>query len=284
MAKVYEALQRAEAERKRKVGGNFGAGPSAVTVDWDPTPQTLPKSRDGWLKRLLSLRSVTEPAPNTAGEINKRRITILQPESYVAEQFRTLRGRIDSLSTQRPIKTVAITSANQDEGKSTAAVNLAAVTSMSVGRNVLLMDCDLRRPKIHKSLGLDPRNGLAEVLMGQATFDEAVLKVEGLSLDVLAVRNPPANPSELLASPEMRQLVEEVQGRYDQVILDTPACLGLPDSKIVSELCDGVVFVVRADVTPSEDVQLALEILDRRLVLGFLLNGAESSRRQYGYY
>jgi Mrp family chromosome partitioning ATPase len=82
----------------------------------------------------------------------------------------------------------------------------------------------------------------------------------------------------------MQKLVEHVKGRYDQVILDTPACLGLPDSKTVSELCDGIVFVVRAGVTPSEDVQLALEILDRRLMLGFLLNGVEASRRQYGYY
>jgi capsular exopolysaccharide synthesis family protein len=284
MAKVYEALQRAEEERKRKYGGDAGPEPSSVAVEWDPTPQSAPRRRIGLLRRMLSMRAAAEDVPNSAGEINKRRIAILQPESYVAEQFRTLRGRIDSLSTQRPIKTVAITSCNQDEGKSTAAVNLAAVTSMSVGRNVLLMDCDLRRPKIHRSLGLEPRTGIAEVLLGQATFDEAVMKVEGLSLDVLAVRNPPLNPSELLASPGMQKLVEHVKGRYDQVILDTPACLGLPDSKTVSELCDGIVFVVRAGVTPSEDVQLALEILDRRLMLGFLLNGVEASRRQYGYY
>jgi len=221
---------------------------------------------------------------DTTSDLNKRRIAMLQPDSYVAEQFRTLRGRIDSLASQRPIKTIAVTSANAGEGKSTAAINLAAVTAMSVGRSVLLIDCDLRKPRIHKSLGFEPSAGLAEILLQQCSFDDAVLKVEGINLDVLAVRNPPSNPSELLASGEMRSLLDEVTRRYDRVILDTPATLGLPDAKTVSELCDGLVVVVRADVTPREDVQAALDILDRRRVLGLVLNGTELDRRQYGYY
>ena len=91
-------------------------------------------------------------------------------------------------------------------------------------------------------------------------------------------------PSELLASARMRALLDDVKSRYDQIILDTPACLGLPDTKTVTELCDGIILVVRADVTPRSDMEAVLEILDRRRVLGTLLNGAEMSRRQYGYY
>jgi len=281
MAKHYEALQRAEQERRRRASGD--ATPVAA-VDWDTTPETAPAPRQSLLRRLIPSRPRIRRTADTANEINKRRISILQPDSYAAEQFRTLRGRIDSLATQRPIRTVSVTSANPDEGKSTAAINLAAVTSMSVGRKVLLMDCDLRKPKIHRSLGVDPTSGLEEILMGRARFDDAVAKVEGLSLDVLPVRTPPANPSELLASVEMRRLVAEVSDRYDQVILDTPACLGLPDAKTVTELCDGIILVVRADVTPGEDVQSMLDILDRRRVLGLLLNGVEPNRDQYGYY
>jgi len=179
---------------------------------------------------------------------------------------------------------VAVTSANQDEGKSTASINLAAVTSMSVGRKVLLIDCDLRKPKIHRSLGIEPATGLAEVLMGRSSIDEAIVKVEGLSLEVLPVRTPPSNPSELLASVEMRRLIDEVSSRYDQVILDTPACLGLPDAKTVTELSDGIVMVVRADVTPREDVQAVLDILDRARLLGLLLNGIDPNRQHYAYY
>jgi capsular exopolysaccharide synthesis family protein len=282
MAKHYEALQRAEQERRRRAAGSDSAPVSAV--DWDTTPETAPRQKEGLLQRLLPSRRSAVRAADTANDVNKRRISLLQPDSYAAEQFRTLRARIDSLSTQRPIKTVAITSANPDEGKSTASINLAAVTSMSVGRRVLLMDCDLRKPKIHRTLGVDPTSGLEEILMGRAGFDDAVVKVEGLSLDLLPVRTPPANPSELLASAEMRRVIEEVSGRYDQVILDTPACLGLPDAKTVTELCDGIILVVRANVTPRQDVQTMLEILDQHRVLGMLLNDVEPNREQYGYY
>jgi Mrp family chromosome partitioning ATPase len=82
----------------------------------------------------------------------------------------------------------------------------------------------------------------------------------------------------------MKRMLEEAAGRYDRIILDTPACLGLPDAKSVSELCDGLVMVVRAGVTPKEEVQAALEILDRRRVVGMVLNGSEATREQYGYY
>jgi capsular exopolysaccharide synthesis family protein len=282
MAKHYEALQRAEMERRRKTTGSESPAPAAPAFEGAAITSPTRKEKPGILSRWLGLdRSAHGDAPSDA---NKRRISLLQPDSYVAEQYRTLRGRLDSLASQRPLKTIAVTSANAGEGKSTCSVNLAMVTAMSVGRSVLLVDCDLRKPKVHWTLGLQPRAGLAEVLLGQATIDEAITRVDGLELDVLPVRMIPSNPSELLASPEMRRVIEEVAGRYDRVVLDTPACLGLPDAKTISELCDGLVMVVRADVTPKEDVQAALDILDRRRIVGLVLNGSEATREQYGYY
>jgi len=281
MAKVYDALRRAEQERKRREGIEAVAAPP---VSWEDVPRDAAAAAlpfwKRWFQRARRGPDVAEPA----NDANKRRIAILQPDSFVAEQFRMLRGRIDSLAAQRPIHTVAVASANAHEGKSTAAVNLASVTAMSLGRRVLLVDCDLRRPKIHSSLGIDIRAGLAEVLLDRATLDEAIVKVERMNLDVLGVRSTPPNPSELLASPQMRSLVEDVSQRYDRVVFDTPATLGLPDSKIVSELCDGLVMVVRADVTPREDVHAALEVLDRRRILGMVLNGVDTSPERYGYY
>jgi capsular exopolysaccharide synthesis family protein len=281
MAKVYEALQKAEEERRRRQSGERTP---VASLDWSPEDESSSrrKATPFW-KRWLGL-SRRGAAGEGIADLNKRRIAILQPDSYVAEQFRSLRGRIDSIAAQRPIKTLALTSANQDEGKSTAAINLAAVTAMSVGRQTLLVDCDLRQPQIHRSLGLEPKVGLAEVLLDQASLDDAILKVEGLNLHVLAVRAKPANPSELLASIQMRRLVEEMSRRYDRSILDTPATLGLPDAKTVSELCDGMVMVVRADVTPRQDLEAALDVLDRRRLLGLVLNGSDSARETYGYY
>jgi capsular exopolysaccharide synthesis family protein len=218
-----------------------------------------------------------------ANAANKRRIAQLMPDSFVAEQFRTLRARLDSLAAQRPIKSIAMTSALSGEGKTTSAVNLALVSSLGVERRILLVDCDLRKPKIHRALGLRPEAGLAEVLLGQATLDKAIVRVEGTQLDVLPVRAMPPNPSELLSSPAMRTLMEQLVQRYDLVLLDTPAMLALPDAKTLSEMTDGIVMIVRADVTPQDDVNTALDILDRRRVLGLVLNGATVDEHYYGY-
>jgi capsular exopolysaccharide synthesis family protein len=280
MAKVYDALRRAEKERKRLVGDREGrSAPLAV----EPIG-SVPESEDRRpLWRRGSGTLAPGPAPDTSSEINKRRIALLQPDSYVAEQFRALRGRIDAISEQRPIRTLTVMSAFPGEGKTTCAINLAIVTSLSLRRRVLLIDCDLRRPKVHHSLGLRPETGLAEVLTGVSTIDEAVISVEGVDLDVLPVRTRPGNPSELLGSAEMRALVEEAANRYDRVILDTPAALGLPDSKAVSDLCDGMVMVVRADTTGRSDIQAVIEILDKQRILGLLLNGVDSDQGRYGY-
>jgi capsular exopolysaccharide synthesis family protein len=280
MAKIYEALRRAEEERKQ---GASGTDLRVRVAEWDATPETAPKRRgESFISRWMARRK-ERPADTTA-DLNKRRISLLQPDSYAAEQFRTLRSRIDSLAAQRPLKTVAMASANPGDGKTTASLNLAVVTAMGVGQQTLLIDCDLRRPSVHRSLGLEPKTGLAEILLNRATIDEALLKVEGLNLDVIAVRGKPPNPSELLSSAQMRSLVQECADRYDRVILDTPAALGLPDGPTVAELCDGVVVVVRAGITPLEDVEAALELLDRRRVVGLVLNDAEQGRAHYGYY
>ena len=280
MAKHYEALQRAEAQRRRKLVGE----PAPVApAEWDTTPSTAPKQKDGLLDRAVSFSKKALSPKETAGQINKRRLAMLQPDSVAAEQFRTLRGRIDSLASQQLIKTVAVVSANAGEGKSMAAINLAIVTSMSVGRKVLLVDCDFRRPRIHTSLGIEPAVGLAEVLEGTAELEDAILKVDTLNMDVLSVRTRPENPSELLASSAMSETIAKLGESYDQVILDTPACLGLPDAKTVSELSDGVVLVVRAGVTPKQDVEAVLEVLDQRRVLGLLLNGTEPESARRGY-
>ena len=235
-------------------------------------------------RKMFWKRWLTRTPPVIDSAIDRRRISLLEPDSFVAEQFRTLRGRIDSVAAHRSIVSIAVTSANAHEGKSTASINLATVTAMSLDRRVLLIDCDLRRAKIHSSLGLEPKAGVAEVLLGRNTLDEALLKVDNLNLDVLGVRLAPSNPSELLASQQMRDLVQEISSRYDRVIFDTPATLGLPDSKIVSELCDGLVMVVRADVTPREDVRAALDVLDQQRLLGLVLNGVDASHERYSYY
>lgn len=280
MAKVYDALRRAEEDRKRMLSVKSNR-PTPLDVE-SVGPAAERNDRKPIWKRSAEVLT-PRPGPDGSAELNKRRIALLQPESYIAEQFRALRGRIDAIASQHPITTIAITSASPGEGKTTCAINLAIVTSMSLGRRVLLIDCDLRRPKVHPVLGLRPETGLAEVLAGASSIDEAIVSTDGLALDVLPVCGRPANPSELLGSPEMSQLIDELSGRYDRVIVDTPAALGLPDAKAVSDLCDGTVMVVRADITARSDLEAVLEILGRQRMLGLLINGVDADQGRYGY-
>jgi capsular exopolysaccharide synthesis family protein len=148
---------------------------------------------------------------------------------------------------------------------------------------VVLVDCDLRRPRVHHSLGVIPEGGLAEVLRGEVGLDQALASVDGSALRVLPVRALPANPSELLASRRMRELVEKLTTEFDHVVLDVPPTLGLPDAKIVTDLCDGILLVIRAHSTSHDEVAGALEVLDRGRLLGTVLNEADLSPSRYGY-
>lgn len=290
MGKVYDALRRAEAQRAQR--SSDAARASAAAPEAAPAPDLLHDSAPApvpvrpavsrW--RRMFRRADPAVAVEGTGALNKRRIALLQPESFVAEQFRSLRARIDSIAATRPIRSIGVTSALPGDGKTISSISLAVVTAMQMGRRVLLVDCDLRKPHVHQALGVRMNAGLAEILTGQASVDDAIVKMEGSELQVLPVRTLPQNPSELLASEAMRELLTELGSRYDRVILDLPPTLGLPDAKEVSELCDGVVFVVRADETPGDDVASALEVLDRSRVLGLVLNGADPrGMYRYGY-
>ncbi len=283
MGKVYDALRRAEEGRSRLAPGGVAAAPAA---DWAPAAEVEKARRVPFWKRWFQRTALLREEDATSA--NKRRIALLQPDSFVVEQYRTLRARLESLAAQRPIHTLSIVSALPGEGKTSAAINLAIVSEMHLDRRVLLVDCDLRKPKIHRALGITPAAGLAEVLLDQAPLDQAIHKVtgpsfEGGALEVLPVHAMPPNPSELLASAKMKALIEELSRRYDMVILDTPAALSLPDAKIISELTDGAVLVVRADTTPESDVQTALDLLDRRRILGVVLNGSAVDQAYYDY-
>jgi capsular exopolysaccharide synthesis family protein len=294
MGKVYDALRRAEEQRARRVK-ETAAGGAPVLPDLSGEPLVTGAARTGPLAAPppVERRSLWQrlglwrrPAREATDALNKRRIALLQPDSYLAEQFRTLRARIDSVASTHPehrLCTLAVTSALPGDGKTMASVSLAAVTSMAPGRRTLLVECDMRQPSIARALGLRLSAGLAEVIQGDAKPEEAIQRVDGTELDVLAVRGIPANPAELLGSVVMRQLLELLASRYDRIVLDLPPTLGLPDAKTVSEICDGIIFVVRADGTPEADVTAALDVLDRRRVLGVVLNGTEREPGRYEY-
>ena len=275
MGKVYDALRKAEEQRSRRSHEAVELGSGALERAAPAEPSVFERLRE----------SAASAAPlGGADAHNKRRIVMLQPESVVAEQFRSLRARIDALAESRPLRTIAVTSALPGEGKTMAAISLAAVSAMQLARRVLLVECDLRKPVIAASLGLRLDAGLSEILADGAPLEQAIQRAPGTGLDVLAVRALPQNPSELLASDGFRRLLEQLASRYERIVLDLPPTLGLPDAKTVSGLCDVAVFVVHADTTPQADVEAALEVLGRERLLGVVMNGAEAHTDTYAKY
>jgi len=213
-------------------------------------------------------------------------ITQSRPQSQMAESYRALRTSLLLTSLGAPPKTILITSALPREGKTTTSVNTAIVLAQK-GTNVLLIDADLRRPSIHKALGIGPRVGLSNVLTGGATLEEAVVRSPMLpNLFVLPAGTPPPNPAELMASSQMFDLLAELREQYDHVVVDTPPTLSVTDAVVLSTRADAVVLVIRSSQTTKPALRRARDILTQvnARVAGVLLNAVNLSSPDYSYY
>jgi capsular exopolysaccharide synthesis family protein len=181
---------------------------------------------------------------------------------------------------------IIITSALPQEGKTTTSINCAVVLAQK-GVRVLLIDADLRRPSIHKTLGMGPRSGLSNVLTGSATLQQAIARSPMLpSLSVLPAGTPPPNPAELLASANMRDVLEELRGQYDHIVVDTPPTLSVTDAVVLSPRADAIVLVIRSGQTTKQALRRSRDILMQvnAKVSGVLLNAVDLSSPDYYYY
>ena len=209
--------------------------------------------------------------------------------SVRAEAFRQLRTNLQFIDAARPVGVLVVTSSIANEGKSTTAINLAVSFSDS-GRRVLLIEADLRRPRVAEYLDLEGAVGLTNVLVGQAAIDDVLQPWGRGGLTVLPSGTIPPNPSELMGSPLMAELIIQLRKSFDMIIIDTPPVLPVTDAAVASRLVDGVVLVVRYGKTTRNQVSTALRSLtavDAR-VLGTVLTmspvkGAEAYSA-YGYY
>jgi len=212
------------------------------------------------------------------------------PRSPFSESFRALRTSMRLSTTSRESKVIAVTSCQPAEGKSTVAMNMAAVLAQS-GKKVALVDTDMRRPSVYKRLRLEGGKGLSEVLTGYYPLDEVIQKHETLStLDVIPSGTVPPLPADLLASDQMTEVVKELRARYDYVIFDTPPVLSVTDPAIVAAQADGMVLVIRQGYCTRRMLARAADILGELdvKVYGFVFNGVDASLPEYygylGYY
>lgn len=182
-------------------------------------------------------------------------------------------------------KIIALTSANPGEGKTTSALNLA-ITFAQTGAKVLIVDGDLRKPRIHQYLGVVKTDGLSTILSNQKTFDEVVYRDIRDGLDCLASGSIPPNPAELLASDAMKQLLDMLKTRYDYVFIDTPPVTVVTDAAALSSSVNGLVVVVREGFTNHESVEHALNLLKiaKAKILGFFVNDIDPASANYGAY
>lgn len=223
------------------------------------------------------------------GSFGRRRSEALAVEAggSLGESFRTLRTNLRFSHVDLPRRVVLVTSTGPEEGKSTVVANLGASLAQS-GRRTLVIDTDLRRPSLHRALGGPRSRGLADILAGDASPEEAIRGTRIAGLDMLPCGTVPANPAELIESARLQELLRALRGRYEYVILDSPPAGGLVDASLLSSLADGVLFVIEPGRFDWRAIRGALRQLERAgaRVYGAVLNKADADETAslYGYY
>ena len=216
---------------------------------------------------------------------DSRLVSFTSPASFAAEQYQGLRLTIERLGRRGQSQIIAVSSAAAGEGKTVTAINLAGALSRGAEARVLLIDADLRRPAVGRTLNLlDPHvNGLADVVLDQGrTFLDAARKVDPYSLWVLPAGDPRAPIHHLLRSPRLESLLQDARRSFDYVVIDTPPLLPVFDSALLSRIVDGLLVVVAANQTPRKLLGEALNLVDPGKVLGIVFN--RDDRPLFGYY
>jgi capsular exopolysaccharide synthesis family protein len=206
----------------------------------------------------------------------------------LVEQFRRLAASLFSAQGNGALKVIMVTSAAPGDGKTMTAVNLALVLSESYGRNVLLIDADLRRPSINNLTPRVPTCGLSDGLKAKEDQKLSVLQVTD-RLTLLPAGRPDPDPMSGLTSIRMRRIIEEASNRFEWVILDAPPVGPLADASLLAGVADAILFVIRANTTPYPSIQRAIEAVGREKIFGVVLNGVQPGTQdeyeeQYGKY
>ncbi len=259
---------------------------SALAFLMDRIDQSIKSPED--LKRhvrLPVLGSVAMPTEEADKKMLIEFIAHERPRSTIAEAYRGLRTSIMFTAVEHKRKVLLFTSSGPKEGKTTTAVNLAIVMAQS-GENTLLLDADLRQPRIEKTFGIKTEHGLSEILAVDENLEAAVHHTDIPNLDVIACGVIPPNPSELLGSKKMDALIEELEKKYDRIIIDSPPVLAVTDAVVLAGKVDGTILVVKCGETHRNAALQSKEILESvksSNVIGAVLNMVERNQTS-GYY
>jgi non-specific protein-tyrosine kinase len=213
-------------------------------------------------------------------------ITLANPRSPISEAYRTLRTNLEFTSLDKPLRSMVVTSASPEEGKSTTLANLA-VTLAQAGKRVIVVDCDLRRPALHQIFNARPTPGFTDMMRDDALMSKPPLQETAApNLQLLASGTLPPNPSELLASRRMSEVIAALQQSADVVLFDAPPVIAVTDAAVLSSKVDAVLLVVSAGKTKREHAKQArmlLEKVNARLI-GTVLTNVKGEMSLYQYY
>ena len=217
--------------------------------------------------------------------LKSKLITHQEPRSPISEAFRSFRTNIELTKIDKELNTFAVTSSTSGEGKTTTIVNLA-ISFAQFGHKTLLIDSDMRKPVINKMFDVNRSPGLSELIIKKATFDTAIQKTDIENLSILPSGNIPPNPSELIGSQKMSDLVKELSKKYDKIFFDAPPVLAVTDPILIGRLVDGLFLVTRSELTDLELIKHTLETMEntKTPLIGGVINGVTSKTLLYGKY
>ncbi len=213
-------------------------------------------------------------------------ISYENPKSVVSEEYRKIRTSIQYSNLDKKIKTILLTSTSKNEGKSTTVANLAIQFAGVDKKKVLLIDCDLRNPSVHKQFNLTNMNGLTDLLIQEKSISSYIKKTELENLDILTAGNIPPNPAEMLASNKMKDLIEMLKESYDYIFIDTPPIGMVTDAGILASFIDATVLVVRSEEIDANKLRETKKKLDEvnANLIGTVLNAYKIQKDDYYYY
>lgn len=278
MSRVHDALRRAEQSGSglrssaQTGSGNAGAGRSSKgTALAEPTFESLAEQIE---------EIPFSPSPDSL------LVDANRPHEAPAEEFRTLRTRLNHLQSLQPMHTIVVTSPSPAEGKSFSAVNFALAEAQLEGNRTLLADFDFRRPILHNLFQIDRSPGITEYLLGRAPLSAVIKRLAGTNLYVMPAGEAVINPLELLNLKAVKDMLDNLPKIFNWVILDSPPLLYAADANLLSTLCDGTVLVVRIGATTIDSVTRAMQSLCQNNVLGIVVNGARRGElySKYTYY
>jgi capsular exopolysaccharide synthesis family protein len=303
MSRIHEALKKAEQERAASQGETANSSLAMPGVPEIPMPSMTEHSvldsprpaNPGGIPLTSAMPSFASPfsldallarCPQVPWTPDAKTMLFFNGDDHApgTEEFRTLRSRLYHTREKMTLKKVLVTSALPKEGKSFTSANLAQVLVRQHGRRVLLIDADLRGPRLHLMLGTTNSPGLSDYLQG--TSDEFAIMQRGPleNLFLIPSGNQISDPAELVSNGRLKTLLQRVDALFDWIIIDSPPAVPVSDASVLSKNCDGVLMVVRSDATPTEMARRAREEFPDQAMVGIVLNGMNHDTSPYARY